>query len=91
MAEQVTLGLPARNDRGRSSPVQKRVGGCDAVVGIEVPGQRSLRDAAGVVVEADKRIELMRLKRHLHSPQDGGLISNQIGAEDPERLTYSVV
>ena len=30
MAEQVALGLPAGDDGGRSPPVQKRVGGCNA-------------------------------------------------------------
>ena len=86
VAEQVALGFAARDDGGRSPPVQKRVGGCNAIAGVEVPGERGLRDAAGVVVKADQRIELVRRQRNLHGAQDSGLVAGEVGMEDPERL-----
>ena len=63
MPEQIALGLAARDDRGRATPVEEGVGCRLTVARVQVPGQRGLGDAAGIVMKADQRIELVRGNR----------------------------
>ena len=87
MAEQIALGLAPRADRGRFEPAHEAISCRRAVARVQVPGQRGSRDAAGVVVEADQRIEFVRLERHGHRASHLSVIGSQIGAEDPKGLT----
>ncbi len=66
MAEQVALRLAAGDDRGRPPPVQKRAAAATRLPALRWRVSAALGDAAGVVVEADQRIELVRRKRHSH-------------------------